>query len=97
MIRRSYPPLKYATVVKPLTHAIHNLLEALGGLGLDQYARSSSAIDEDKLSRLQVDPNASPPVDRMPSTEWFKAYVQFDGWEWEPIDRGMSRTPMAQS
>jgi len=81
------------TVTEPVAHSIHNLLEALGGMGLRRYAREADTIDRDKLNELDIDPRVPPPATRLPNIEWLKAYVQFDGWEWDTIKDETGETP----
>lgn len=80
------------TVSKPLAHAIHNLIDAFSGLGLKRYALQEDTIDKDKLGELNINPRTPPPDNRMPETEWLKAYVQFDGWDWDAIEKGSVNT-----
>lgn len=69
-------------VIIPLRRAICDLLEALGRMGLSDFASKTSAVGS-KLEPLLVDPLASDANDRGPQVGWLKAYVAFDGWDWK--------------
>lgn len=73
-------------VARPLNRAILNLLEALGRMGLTRYAQDDPLVEESDLSAIIIDPLAAPPNDGEPSDNWLKAYVRYDGWNWEYSD-----------
>lgn len=80
------------TVVEPLAHAIHNLLDALSIMGLKDFAHRDKRIDSNSLHQLNINPDQPPTTNRLPHSEWLKAYVLFDGWDWDAIRNGAEKT-----
>lgn len=80
------------TVKEPLSHVIQNLLDAVAGMGLKKFAYNNGSIDSSKLGNLDIGPRQPPPSTRIPEIEWLKAYVLFDGWDWETIEEGALKT-----
>lgn len=72
-----------ATVTTPLGHAISNLFEALGRMGLTDFVKR---LDDKRLTHLEPIEMVSVSVSETeptPSLDWAEAYVRFDGWNWE--------------
>ena len=66
-----------------------DVLEAVARMGLSRYARGRDDIDDDDLVELVIDPSRASAKDMpSPPLAWMRAYVQFDGWGWEEIERG---------
>lgn len=90
--RTGLPRAGNQSVLTPLTRSVQDLFGALATLGLDGYAKASGVAtddDDDELG-LALDDD-QPGETQMPSTEWLRAYVTFDGWDWTEITHGERR------
>jgi len=74
------------TVRVPLERAIANLLGAVSSMGLSRYARDMPDLDDWEMTTIELDPSASGGAHEgaLPK-RWLKAYVQFDGWDWDTV------------
>ena len=75
-----------ATVLIPLARAMHDLLGAMQQMGLDNFAMEHPDFDREELGRVGIEP-MSASIKDMPSTDWLRAYVAFDGWSWDIIEK----------
>lgn len=73
-----------ATVLWPLARALHDLLGAVQSMGLGEFADSHPELDQQRLHEVGIEP-LSEPVHEPPSREWIKAYVLYDGWDWQLV------------
>ena len=73
------------TVTGPLARTIHDLYGALGRLGLLEFAdRNGLDVDRDQVGVDVLDSGHY----GFPADDWLKAYVMFDGWDWNEVVAG---------
>jgi len=70
-----------ATVTRPLARALHDLLGALQHMGLERFALDHPGLARSDLEEVGIEPLSSR-ITGVPSIDWMRAYVAFDGWEW---------------
>ncbi len=75
--------------VTPLGRSLQDLLGALENMGLGKFAEDKCNMKSDAVSEVGIEPleKDQRPI---PTLDWFRAYVQFDGWNWEEVASGDS-------
>lgn len=98
LVRDGFPEAEKVdeSVIRPLARAVRELLEALSHMGLEEFAHQLDDPDCRNLSATPMNTDPDHGGNEVPPIGWLKAYVAFDGWEWDPIarhDREYTREP----